>query len=263
MSKWFFSGLAPFAALGLVLTSAAPPVTTRYRVESKTEQVVDLSGLGQGSQTLNFTQVAILAIASNDTTGGRTIHVVVDSIHTDAQVPGAAEAAQRAKGAWLHGIVDDWGRTRIVATSADSNEIVGQIKNSLIRFFPVVKPGTKQGDAWVDTANIESKTPAQAMNTVTVTTYTRGGTESREGVNATRIDAKSSTSGAGTMENPQAGTMEVELNDSSTETFFVAPDGRYLGGESRSEGKSKVRMAVVPDPIPVTTTRTTTVTIVK
>lgn len=256
-------------ALSLLFTagpSAPPPAAPqviRYRIESKTEQVVDLSAMGQGSQTSAFTQVAIVSMTLADSAGGKTLHVVVDSIGSDAPLPGLAEAAAKAKGAWLHGVVDPWGRTKIVATSADSNDLVGQIKNSMKRFFPVVKPGSKEGDSWADTSQVDTKTAQQTMKSTTVTIYKRGATAPHGGEPATRIEATSETKGAGTMENPMAGTMDVELADAGTETFYLAPDGRYLGGESKSEGKSLVRTPMAPEAIPVKITRATTVTILK
>lgn len=252
------------ASLGTFVMAATPaPITVRYRIESKTEQVVDLSAMGQGSQTTAFSQTAVISITLSDTAGGKIMHAVVDTIGSDAPMPGLAEAAQKAKGAWLHGYVDQWGRTRITATSADSNDMVTQLKNSLARFFPVVKPGTKEGDSWVDTARVDTKTAQQAMKTITVTTYKRGGSAAHGAETAVRIDAASTTTGAGTMENPMAGTMDVELNDAGTESFYVAADGRYLGGDAKSEGKSLVRTPMAPEAIPVKITRTTTVSIIK
>ena len=251
------------AAGALGVSHTAAPTTTRYRIESKTEQVVDLSAMGQANQTSSFTQLALITITISDSSGGKLMHVVIDSVATDAPVPGASEAAAKAKGAWLHGLVDDWGRTKIVKTSADSSDLIGQLKASLGRFFPVVRPGSKQGDSWIDTSNVDTKTAQQAVKSVTVTTYTHAGAQPHEGQTVTRIDASSSTTGAGTMENPMAGTMELEISDKGTETFYLSPDGRYLGGEGKSEGLSKVKTAMSPEPIPVKLTRTTSVTIVK
>ncbi len=259
----WFAAISPLAALGLWAADQDALATTRYRIESKTQQTVDLSSVQQPDQVSNTTQVAIISVTLTDTVGGKTIHVVVDSLSTDLPLPGAAEAAQGAKGAWLHGTVDDWGRTRIVKTSADSNEMVGQLKASLQRFFPAVKPGSKQGDSWVDTTLIDSKTPQQAIKSTTITTYTFGGASQYGGGPATKIDAVSTTTGAGTIENPMAGPMELTLTDKSTESFYLGGNGDFLGGTSQSSVASFVTMAMVPNPIPVTATRSTTVTVLK
>ncbi|MHB1327227.1 MAG: hypothetical protein ACYC2K_03420 [Gemmatimonadales bacterium] len=259
----WFAAISPLAALGLWAADHSALATTRYRIESKTQQTVDLSAVQQPNQVTNTTQVAIISVTLTDTTGGKTIHVVIDSLSTDLPVPGAAEAALSAKGAWLHGIVDPWGRTKIVKTSADSNEIVGQLKASLQRFFPVVKPGGKQGDTWVDTTQVDSKTPQQAVKSTSITTYTLGGAAQYAGMSATKIDAVSNTTGAGTIENPMAGPMELTLTDQAKESFYVGANGHYLGGTSQSSVKSFVTTPMVPNPIPVTATRSTTVTVLK
>lgn len=263
LAKLLF-GVAPLGLVGLA--TAPAPKTTRYRIESKGEQVVDLSAVGQGKQTNTTTQIALLSITLSDTTGGQIMHVVVDSISMVSSAPEAAAAgaeAAKAKGAWVHGIIDQWGRGTVVATSAETNDAIAQLKTTLTRFFPVMKPGAKQGDSWVDTAQITTKTAAQAMKMNRLSTYTHGGSTQWGGAAATRIDAASTTSGAGTLENPMAGTMELEMTGTGTESFYLSSDGTYLGGEAKSSGDSKIRAAMLPDAIPVTTTTTTTVSVIK
>ena len=259
----WFAAMGPLAVLGLLAAEQSGPSTTRYRIESKTQQTVDLSSVQQPNQVTNTVQVAIISVTLADTVGGKTLHAVIDSLSTDLPIPGAAEAAQSAKNAWLHGLVDNWGRVKIVKTSADSNEMVGQLKASLQRFFPVVKPGGKQGDSWIDTTHVDSRTPAQAVKSTTVTTYTLGGGAQYGGATATKIDAVSTTTGAGTIENPMAGPMELSLTDQSTEVFYVGSNGLYLGGTTQSSVKIFATMLWVPNPIPTTATRSTTVTVHK
>lgn len=264
------TGRLLFAAIpvGLACLAAAsnPPAaskTTRYLIESKTQQDVDLTVAGGGKQTTNINQLAILSITLTDTAGGKVMHAVVDSVTVESPAPDIAATVAKAKGAWIHGLVDSWGRTTVVASSADSNDVVAQLKPTLSRFFPVVKPGTKQGDSWVDTANVSIKSTNQALKTLRISTYTHAGTATWGGVTATRFDATSATSGAGTIENPMAGTMELELTATGTESSYVAADGTYLGGESKSGGDSKIRAAMLPDAIPVKSTSTTTVAVIK
>ncbi len=261
MSGRLLLAAAPFLAFTVASDAPAPSIT-RYRIESKTEQVIDLSKMGQGTQTNGFTQVAFITVSLKDTVGGQSIRAVIDSVSTDAPLPDPG-SVQKAKGVWLQGVVDAWGRTKIVATSGDSVDLVGQIKNSMARFFPVVKPGAKQGDSWIDTSRVETKSAQQALKTTTVTTYSHAGSEARNGQPVSRITSSSATTGAGTMENPMAGTMEVEITDAATETFYLATDGRYLGGESKSEGNSLIRTPMAPDPIPVKITRVSSITVIK
>ena len=66
----------------------------------------------------------------------------------------------------------------------------------------------------------------------------------------------------GTMENPMAGSMDVEGTEAGTGTLLLAADGRYLGGTASSKGDMKIKTAMLPDPIPVKVTRSTTISVV-
>jgi hypothetical protein len=255
----------PLVLLGLGAAVSPPPAskTTRYRIESKTQQEVDLTVAGGGKQTTDVSQFVILSITLTDTAGGKVMHAVIDSATVESPAPEVGATAAKARGAWIHGFVDAWGRATIAASSADSNDVVAQLKPTLTRFFPVMKPGSKQGDSWVDTSNVSVKSTSQAIKSVRVSTYTHAGTATWGGASATRIDATTSTSGAGTIENPMAGTMELETTSTGTEAMYVAADGTYLGGESKSGGDSKVRAAMLPDAIPVKSTSSSTVTVIK
>lgn len=263
MSGRLWAGALPFLIWGSVASNSydKAPAPTRYRIDSRLEQIVDLSAMGQGNQTTSFGQLAIISVTLSDTAGGQIMHVVIDSLSSDAPIP--PETIQKARGVWLHGLIDAWGRGKITATSADSNDMVSQLKGTMARFFPIVKPGAKPGDSWTDTTRVDTKTPAQTMKSVTITRFTHAGVATHAGQAASRIDATSTTTGAGTMENPMAGTMDVELTNAGTSSYFVGPDGRFLGGESKSEGKSLVRTPMAPDPIPVSVKQTTTVSVVK
>ncbi|MFN0177557.1 MAG: hypothetical protein ACKVZ0_02075 [Gemmatimonadales bacterium] len=263
MSARLMLAVGPVAVLLAAATESPAPKTTRYRIESKTEQIVDATGVGGPKQEVTVNQVAILSITLSDTAGGKTMHVVIDSVGTDSPQPEAAAMAAKAKGAWIHGFVDGWGRGKIAASSADSNEIVDQLKPTLARFFPVVKPGAKPGDSWVDTMNFDSKSATRAMKSLRISTYTHAGPSTWGGSPAVKVDATTSSSGAGTMENPMAGTMEVESTSNGTESFYLSADGTYLGGEAKQGGDSKIRAAMFPDAIPVKISSAVTVTVLK
>ena len=255
--------LAAVSVLGMAAApiSVSAPSTTRYRLDSKVEQVVDLSAMGQPAQTTLITQTALLTIALSDTAGGQLMHVVVDSLASDSPMGGADVVL--ARGGWVHGTLDAWGHAKVTKSSADSNAVIAQLKATMGRFYPIIKPGAKQGDSWVDTTTTDLKTAAQSTRTTTITTFTHGGSVTRDGQPATRIDAKAETAGAGTMENPQAGTMQVDIKNAATASYYIGAGGRFLGGESTSAGLSQVRMQMSPTPIPVSVKQTSTFSIVK
>jgi hypothetical protein len=240
------------------------PSTTKYKIETKVETTIDLTAVGQGQQLQNANQVAYLTIALNDTAqGGKVMHVVIDSLSGNIQVPGADEQMAKAKGAWLHGLVTPGGHVNIVKTSADSNDFVAELGSAMRTFFPRTKPGAKQGDSWVDTTAIETKTSNRSVKGTTITTYTVGGEDAMAGASGRRIESTFASTTAGTVENPMAGSMDLEASETGTGKFYVAQDGRYLGGTSQSEGKATVKSAMLPDAIPLKILRTSTISIIK
>lgn len=259
--RWVASAVSVLFLGATPISYPVAPSTTRYRIDSKSEQVVDLSAMGQPNQSTSATQMAVLTVSLSDTSGGQLMHVVLDTIASDSPMAGAD--LQQARGGWVHGTLDAWGRAKVTKSSADSNATLAQLKVTMVRFFPVIKPGAKQGVSWVDTVTTETKTAAQAMKLTAITTFTHGGSVTRDGQPAIRIDATSELVGAGTMENPQAGTMQVDLKNSATASYYIGTDGRFLGGESKSEGLSQVRAQMSPIPIPVTVKQTSTFSVLK
>ena len=250
---------------GLIAAHGPAPQSTKYKIETKVETTIDLSGVGQSSQQQTLNQTALITVGLSDTTGGRIMHVVVDSlaIQSDIQVPGTEEALAKAKGAWLHGFVDPRGKVTITKTSADSNDFVAELRGTMTMFLPRLKAGAKAGETWVDTTNIETRTSSRAIKATAITKYTVGGDDNLSGEKATRIDATYATTAAGTVQNPMAGAMEMESTESGTGKYFLSTDGRYLGGSSRSESKAKLKAAMLPDPIPIAIVRTSTISALK
>ena len=72
------------ATATLMTTAGAAPqadtTTTRYRVDTRTESVADLSGLGAGEQRQTLGMSSFLTVQLTDTAGGQSFRVVVDSM---------------------------------------------------------------------------------------------------------------------------------------------------------------------------------------
>src|SRR4029453_19034120 len=90
--------------LGLVTAATAQraPVTARYRVDQTLTQNMDASAAGKGKQTISFSTVSFLTLTFTDSTGGRSVRVVVDSMQGDSTAPIPAEVFDSAKGAEFH-----------------------------------------------------------------------------------------------------------------------------------------------------------------
>jgi hypothetical protein len=250
-------------ALALLPTAALrnAPVTTRYRIETKNETTVDLSGFGAPSQQQNFNLVSWIAVTVSDTAGGRTIHVVVDSMTFGGNIAQLAQpTADSAKGGTVHGFVDPNGHVKNLTTKPQ-NLLLADVQGAVHAFFPRVKAGAKSGDAWSDTVEVTNTSNGANVKSTFWINYTSAGQETVAGIAATKLAATSSADVTGTVDNPQMGTMEVQGKIQGTSTSLVAADGRYLGGTSSSTSDQMLKTAMAPGPIPVKTIRTTTVTL--
>ena len=237
------------------------PVTTRYRIETKNETTVDLSGFGAPSQQQNFTLISWIAVTVSDTAGGRTVHVVVDSMNYDGTIAVLTQAsADSAKGGSVHGFVDPNGRVKNL-TARPENLLLADVQGAVYSFFPRVKAGAKVGEAWSDTVEVTNTANGANLKSTFWINYTSAGQESIAGVAALKLAATSSANVSGTLDNPQMGSMEVEGRIKGTSTSAVGPDGRYLGGTSNSTSDQTLKTAMAPGPIPVKTIRTTTITL--
>jgi hypothetical protein len=245
-------------ALGFPATRA--PVITHYRVESKNETTVDLSGLGQPVQQNSFGLVSWIAVTVSDTTGGRSVHVVVDSMKYEGTIPLLTQStADSAKGGTLNGWVDQNGRIKDLVAHPQ-NLLLSDVQGVIHGLFPKLKAGAKAGEGWSDTLEINSSANGANLKSKFTIEYTAGGTETVEGVPALRVTASSSATLSGTMENAQAGTMEVSGSVKGNSQSLLGLDGRYFGGQSNSTTDQQLKIAMAPAPIPVRTVRSVTVT---
>jgi hypothetical protein len=191
------------------------------------------------------------------------LHVVVDSLKYDGTIPVEAAALDSVKGATLHGLVEPSGRIKNLTANPTTSLVLAQIHGVMNGFFPRLKTGLKGGDTWTDTSEVANTTGGANTKIKMQTSYTAGGSEMVAGVKATKISSSYTSTVTGTMENPMAGTMEVEGTGIGTGSYYVGPDGRYLGGTSTTNVDQKLKMAMAPAPIPVKTVQTLTVTLIQ
>jgi hypothetical protein len=238
--------------------AAEAPRTTRYRIETKVEQVIDLSAVGQAEQRQNLEVVNFLTVTLNDTTGGQTVHAVLDSMVKPPANPLPDQATMdSSRGRAWHALLSPDGKIsnvkRVDTTSS------GQVSDMISNFFPRVKPGAKVGDQWTDTTETTSDQDGQSLTTRTVTNYSVTGTETRDGARALKMESAFSLSQSGEIVQ-QGQTLTVEGTGTGTATSYVTQDGRYLGGISVTNAELQITAASIPAPIPVQLKNTVTVT---
>lgn len=253
-----FVGLTGFSALIFAIPGEwLAPVTTKYRLDQTLTQVIDGTAMGKGKQSLSFSTSVFLTVTLTDSAGGRIMHVVIDSIQADSSAPIPPSVFDSARGAQYHGFITKAGKpSRLQPLSANRAAI--QIQGLLVDFFPWVRAGIKVGEAWTDTSATTTGEGADSVTVQRITAYRVAARERRNARRAIRVttDYTSNVSGTQPTEN---GPANVQGSGTGKGTYFVSPEGQYLGGDWQLESALKVSGSFVKEPLPITISQTTKV----
>ncbi len=257
--------LVALGALGAV-TLALPggrsaPVTAKYRVEQNLTQEVDGTASGAGKDVLRFTTTTFVTVTLNDSAGGRTMRVVIDSMKGDSATPIPAAVMDSARGGEFRAFLDRSGRPSPL-TPTGTSPAAAQVQGLLTDFFPWVRAGFKPGEAWADTSVNTTGAGSDTVTVRRVTNYKAAASETRAAPKAVKITADHTSKVAGNQPTPQ-GPAKIEGTGSGTGTYFVSPDGRYLGGEWQLRSALQLSGAFSKGPLPITVTQSTKVTAVR
>jgi hypothetical protein len=247
---------ALFSGAMMLPAPHAGSVTTRYKVAQSVTQDVDATSAGGAKQhsVVKFTSYVQLTLT--DTAGGRSIKMVVDSIHGDSLPAGApAEMLAKAKGAIVSGFVDANGKVSNVKANGDAGGI--PLTNLVSHLVPPMRQPLKMGDVWTDTSSTDNDTPG--MSTKTVTNFKVTGSETRAGVKTSKVDGAFSSSIVGTQETP-GGSADIDGTGTGTLTYFIAPDGKVMGGNATSTSNLNVTLAAQNVSLPVVLSTTVEIT---
>jgi hypothetical protein len=254
-----FTALAA-AALLLPLQGRAP-TTTKYRIDQALTQEIDATAAGGAKQKIAFTTSSFVTVILADSAGGKVIRVVVDSLRGDSAVPIPAAVLDSAKGSEFRGFVEKSGKpTGLEPTRA--NPAAVQIQGLLSDFFPWIKAGLKVGDSWSDTT---AKTNGAGTDSVTVrrvSAYKAAASETWNARKAVRITEDFTSSVAGTQPTPN-GPARIEGSGTGKGSYYVSPDGRYLGGDWQQQSSLSISGSFAKQPLPITIVQKTKVTALK
>jgi len=258
----YLGGWRAMAAVTLALPALRlPPVTAKYRVDQSLTQEVDASGAGQGKQTLSFSTSTFVTVTLNDSAGGRTMRVVIDSVRGDSTTPIPAAVLDSARGGEFRAFLSKAGKPSSL-TPTGTSPAAAQVQGLLADFFPWVRAGLKVGDAWVDTT---VNTTGAGSDTVTVrriTSYKAAAAETRGAARAVRVTTEHTSDVAGVQPTPQ-GPATIQGTGGGSGSYSVTPDGRYLGGEWQLHSSLRLSGQFAKEPVPVTVTQTTKVSAVR
>lgn len=253
--------VAALAGLASGATAQRAPVTARYRVDQTLTQEMDASSAGKGKQTIAFTTSSFLTLTLTDTVGGRSVRLVVDSMLGDSLTPIPAAVFDSAKGAEFHAFLSAAGKLGdLEAINASPSAV--RVQGFLTDFFPWVKPGVKNGERWADTSSKATTDGADSVVVKRITAYRVVGSETRDALKAVKVASEYTSNVAGTQPTPN-GPARIEGAGKGTGTYFVTPDGRYLGGDWQLRSALTISGAFANEPLPITITQVTKVTALK
>jgi hypothetical protein len=248
------------AALLLPLQGGAP-TTTKYRIDQALTQEIDATAAGGAKQKVAFTTSSFVTVILADSAGGKVIRVVVDSLRGDSAVPIPAAVLDSAKGSEFRGFVEKSGKpTGLEPTRA--NPAAVQIQGLLSDFFPWIKTGLKVGDSWSDTTAKTNGAGADSVTVRRVSAYKAAASETWNARKAVRIVEDFTSSVAGTQPTPN-GPARIEGSGSGKGSYYVSPDGRYLGGDWQQQSSLSISGSFAKQPLPITIVQKTKVTALK
>jgi hypothetical protein len=258
----YHAALGVLGAVAFALPSGLlAPVTAKYRVDQSLTQEVDGTASGVGKQVLSFATTTFVTVTLSDSAGGRTLRVVIDSMKGDSTTPIPPEVMDSARGGEFRGFLDRSGKPSPL-TPTGASSAAAQVQGLLSDFFPWVRPGFKVGEAWADTSVNTTGAGGDTVTVRRVTNYKAAATETRAATKAVKITADHASNVAGNQPTPQ-GPAKIEGTASGSGTYFVSPDGRYLGGEWQLRSALQLSGEFSKEPVPITVTQMTKVTAVR
>jgi hypothetical protein len=258
----YHAALGALGAVALALpVDRGAPVTVKYRVDQSLTQEVEPAAGSTEKQVLRFSTTTFVTVTLNDSAGGRTMRVVIDSMKGDSTTPIPAAVMDSARGGEFRAFVNRSGKPSPL-TPTGSSPAAAQVQGLLADFFPWVRPGLKVGEAWADTSVNTTGAGSDTVTVRRVTNYKAAASEARGAAKAMKVTADHVSKVAGNQPTPQ-GPARIEGSGSGTGTYFVSPDGRYLGGEWQLRSALKLSGTFAKEPVPITVTQTTKVTAVR
>jgi hypothetical protein len=248
------------AALVLPLLGRAPAMT-KYRIDQSLFQEIDATPAGGAKQRIAFTTSSFVTVSLHDSASGKVIRVVVDSLRGDSAMPIPTAVLDSARGAEFHGFVEKSGKLSELEP-VRPNPAAVQIQGLLSDFFPWIKAGLKVGDSWSDTTAKTNRTGPDSVTVRRVSAYKAASSETWNARKAVRITEDFTSSVAGTQPTPN-GPARIQGSGSGKGSYYVSPDGRYLGGDWEQQSTLAISGSFAKQPLPITVRQKTKVTALK
>lgn len=252
----------PWAAAALCLGTLAAwttPVVAplRYKLEIKTKIVQDLTAIGQGQQTQEYSNVSFISLTAKDSSGGQAVTVVFDSLVLGDGAPLTPEQVKSVAGSTWHGFRGPNGRVADL-TLVGENPVAQSVQGLLTQLFPPLRKGVPIGQSWTDTTDAEGLMGVAARTVTNLVTSS----DTYQGAKVTRLAGASASSISGTVASQQ-GQIGIEGTGTGTIAWLIGTDGILLNSTGANSQKMTVSVAVAPEPIPVAIEIQSTTTLMK
>jgi hypothetical protein len=244
------------AGVGLPFLAAGPPTQTKYRIDQSLVQEIDASGAGGAKEKLSFSTSSYVTVILADSAGGKAMRVVIDSVRGDSATPIPRAVLDSVRGAEFHGFLNRAGKPSGLQPSGKV-PAAAQIQGLLSDFFPWVKAGLKAGQSWSDTTSKTNGTGADTVTVSRVSAY-KAATTTRESKTTILVKQDFKSSVSGTQPTPN-GPAKIEGSGTGSGSYYVSPDGRYLGGTWQQQSSLKISGSFATKPLPITVVQRTEV----
>jgi hypothetical protein len=254
--------IAAFAALSAGVGMPAPaPTQAKYQIDQTLEQEIDASGAGGAREKLSFKTSSFVTVILADSAGGKAMRVVIDSVRGDSATPIPRAVLDSVRGAEFHGFLSRAGKPSGLEPSGKI-PAAAQIQSLLSDFFPWVRVGLKAGQSWSDTTSKSSGSGPDSVTVSRISAYKAAASATRNSRKAILVKQDFKSSVSGTQPTPN-GPAKIEGTGSGSGSYYVTPDGRYLGGSWQQQSSLRISGSFAPKPLPITVVQRTEVRALK
>jgi hypothetical protein len=231
-------------------------------VDQSLTQEADASAMGGARQTVSFSTSSFVTVTLADSAGGKAIRVVLDSVRGDSATPIPRPVLDSARGTEFHDFLSAEGKLAGLAPSGGAGGVASRVQGLLSDFYPPLRRGLHAGQRWADTTARTTGRGADSVTVRRVTSYTAAPGDRRDLPRAVRVTSEFTSTFGGTQTTPN-GPARIEGMGSGGGTYYVAADGRYLGGTWRQRSELKVSGSFTQQPLPITVAQTVKVTVLR
>lgn len=238
--------VSPLAA-GAQLAGYAP-ASAKYRVSDETKVVQTVMG---NTQEISTSSNQFLTLQLGGAAPAFDFKVTLDSLQISNSMGMPTPPTTELNGANVSAKLSPDGRiTDPKALMTSGKELDGSIAQGLRQFLPVLRPGAKPGDTWVDSINLTGRQNGLDVTTTGARNYRYAGDTTIAGTRAARItaEATSKLSGKGVQQGQE---LTLEGTVKSTSLWLVSASGQFLGGTSTASGDLEITVAAMGMVIPM------------